>query len=131
MNLNEANNSYFSTITSTIYNNTSSCLIPKTFGTYEEFFECYKFFVSLNVTKSVMEILLSVLTSLANTLVIVCLVFKPKMNIFDQIIIGHSKLVLKLIYQINITVFYPISRCSWRIDGRCRHTILSHKRLIF
>jgi hypothetical protein len=82
-----------------IYNNTTlsyrnssfeNCLIHQTFGTYEEFFECYKYFVSINITRSIIEILLSIGTSLANALVIICLILKPKKTIFDQIIFGHS-----------------------------------------
>ncbi len=82
-----------------VYNNTTlsfsnnsfeNCLTRQTFGTYEEFFECYKYFVSLNVTRSIIEILLSIGTSLANALVIICLILKPKKTIFDKIIFGHS-----------------------------------------
>jgi len=81
------------------HTNMSQCEIPQTFETYYEFFQCYKYFVSINLTRSVIEIFLSIGTSLANALVIVCLILKPNKTIFDQIIFGHSRLYC--VYLIN------------------------------
>ena len=78
------------------YTPVSLCEIPQTVETYYDFFQCYKYFVQIHLTRSLIEILLSIGTSLANALVILCLILKPKKTIFDQIIFGHSNYLFKL-----------------------------------
>ena len=80
--------------TSWISNDTNQffyCETPQSFGTFNEFFACYKYFASLSLLSTVFQIFLFTGTILANLLVFVLLAFKPRKNVYDKILIGHSK----------------------------------------
>ena len=91
-----------------LYNSSlNNCYTPQTFDTYYDFFQCYKFFVKQYVTTTILEILICIGTSVANFLVIVCLLFKSKKTIFDQIIIGHGKLSpIQISHSLSNLIFY-------------------------
>ena len=67
------------------------CQTPRNFATLSEFFACYKYFASLSLLSTVFQIFLFTGTILANLLVFVLLAFKPSKNVYDKILLGHSK----------------------------------------
>ena len=76
----------------TNYSTDIFCLTPQAFTTFEDFSLCYQYFFMNAPTRAILEILLCLGTVVTNTTVIICLLLKPKLSLFDQILIGHGKL---------------------------------------
>jgi hypothetical protein len=71
-------------------NLTQSCLIPQTFSNAYDFYECYKFFSSKNITATFFEISLAVGTVFLNSLVVICMFYgSKKKTCFDKILFGY------------------------------------------
>jgi len=68
----------------------STCETPRTISTFEEFTTCYLYFYYQYQIKSILQIILFSGTILANFTVVICVLLKKHISIFDQIIVGHG-----------------------------------------
>ncbi len=85
----------------------STCETPRTISTFEEFTTCYLYFYYQYQIKSILQIILFSGTILANFTVVICVLLKKHISIFDQIIVGHGidlnfyKEILQLIFLLS------------------------------
>ena len=87
--------------------NVTSCDIPHTVASWYEFWNCYYYFMQLNLYRGIFGLSLSALATFFNAVVIYLILFNSmSWSLFDDILLGHC------IIQGYFLIFLLLKKCT-------------------
>lgn len=83
----------------------AACYFKQEFNDTEKFFRCYLYLAQKDITQTIFQIMLSLLSFIANTAIIFFIIKRPFKNVFDHILLGCC-LVEAMTAAFNIPLFH-------------------------